>query len=80
MVLEKKVYVAVNAFARDMDISGLEALFTSICDAGADALIVNDPGVIRMARRAVPQMPLHLSTQANTPEYGGGSLLDGAGH
>ena len=62
----KKVYVAMNAFARDKDFLGLEALMKTVRDAGADALIVNDPGVIRLARRAVPQMPLHLSTQANT--------------
>ncbi len=61
-----KVYVACNAFARDADLTQLPALFKQAADAGADALIVNDPGVIRMARRALPDMPLHLSTQANT--------------
>lgn len=61
-----KVYVACNAFARDNDLKGLPGLFEQIQKAGADALIVNDPGVIRMARRCVPDMPLHLSTQANT--------------
>ena len=61
-----RVYVACNAFARDNDLKGLPALFEQIQKAGADALIVNDPGVIRLARRTVPDMPLHLSTQANT--------------
>lgn len=61
-----KVYVACNAFARDRDLKGLPALLEQIQKAGADALIVNDPGVIRVARRCVPEMPLHLSTQANT--------------
>jgi len=61
-----KVYVACNAFAHDKDLTELPSLFDEIQAAGADALIVNDPGVIRMARRCVPDMPLHLSTQANT--------------
>ena len=61
-----KVYVACNAFARDEDLKDLPELLTTIQTAGADALIVNDPGVIRVARKCVPDMPLHLSTQANT--------------
>lgn len=61
-----KVYVACNAFARDEDLEDLPELLTAIRTAGADALIVNDPGVIRVARKCVPDMPLHLSTQANT--------------
>ncbi len=62
----RRVYVACNAFARDGDMRQLRPLLRQIRSAGADALIVNDPGVIRAARDAVPEMPLHLSTQANT--------------
>lgn len=61
-----KVYVACNAFPRDADLLALPALFEETAKAKVDALIVNDPGVIRMARRILPDMPLHLSTQANT--------------
>lgn len=62
----KRVYVACNAFARDADIRALPPLLKEFRAAGADALIVNDPGVIRVARDVVPELPLHLSTQANT--------------
>ena len=34
-------------------------------DAGADGLIVSDPGILRTAQQVVPHLPLHLSTQAN---------------
>lgn len=64
--LGKRVYVTLNAFARDEDLACLPALLDQAAEARADALIVNDPGVIRMARRLLPAMPLHLSTQANT--------------
>lgn len=62
----KKVYAAVNAFARDTDIERLPDLLCSMEAAGADAIIVNDPGVVRVANRVLCNTPLHLSTQANT--------------
>lgn len=62
----KKIYVTCNAFAKDKDIDALPGLLDAIQDAGADALIVNDPGVIRCAKKLAPGLPLHLSTQANT--------------
>lgn len=61
-----KVYVTVNAFMRDSELVSLADTLIAIADAGADALIINDPSVIRTARRVIPDMPLHLSTQANT--------------
>ncbi|HWS29551.1 MAG TPA: U32 family peptidase [Clostridia bacterium] len=65
-MLHKRVFVTVNAFVTDGDLKELPALLRGVSDAGADALIVNDPGVTRTAQKFVPQMPLHLSTQANT--------------
>ncbi|HWR21923.1 MAG TPA: U32 family peptidase [Feifaniaceae bacterium] len=62
----KRVYVAVNAFARDHELANLPSFLRDIQAAGADALIVNDPGVIRLSKEHVPEMELHLSTQANT--------------
>ncbi len=61
-----KVYVTVNAFMRDSDLQDLEKTLYAIAECGADALIINDPSVIRTAKRCIPEMPLHLSTQANT--------------
>ena len=65
-MLHKRIFVTLNAFANDNDIKELPALLQCIADAGADAIIVNDPGVIRIAQKTIPKMPLHLSTQANT--------------
>ena len=61
-----KVYVTVNAFMRDSELNDLPRTLIELANAGADALIINDPSVIRTARRVVPDLPLHLSTQANT--------------
>ena len=60
-----KVYVAANIYALQGDLAGLPELFALALDAGADAAIVADPGVVRLARRHAPGLPLHLSTQAN---------------
>lgn len=61
-----KVYVTVNSFIRDDELYQLADTLAALKEAGPDALIVNDPAVIRMAKRICPDMPLHLSTQANT--------------
>lgn len=62
----RRIYVACNAFARDDDIARLPELLCGIERAGADAVIINDAGVLSVARRTVERMALHLSTQANT--------------
>ena len=61
-----KVYVTVNSFIRDDDIDELKNTVAQLRESGADALIVNDPAVIRICRRLAPELALHLSTQANT--------------
>ena len=62
----KKVYVAVNIYARGGDFPAAEEYFAFLQEAGADAALVSDPGMLRAARRAAPRLPLHISTQANT--------------
>lgn len=61
-----RVYAALNTFARDADLKVVEKIIPKLIAAGVDALIVSDPGLIRLIRRMAPQIPLHLSTQANT--------------
>lgn len=61
-----KVYVTVNAFMRDDDLQALPKTIQALNEAGVDALIINDPSVIRISKRVAPNLPLHLSTQANT--------------
>ena len=51
---------------RDEDLENLPETIAALDAAGADALIINDPSVIRIAKRVAPNLPLHLSTQANT--------------
>lgn len=62
----KKVYVAVNIFARNADFAQLPGYFRTLERLGADAVLVSDLGVFRACREAAPSLPIHISTQANT--------------
>lgn len=66
----KRGYVCLNAFPREQDLprvrEALEHLAAMPPEAAPHGLIVADPGVVRLARKLAPDMPLHLSTQANT--------------
>ncbi len=63
--LGKKLYIALNAVFHEQDYEGLEAYVSGLYDARVDALIVSDPGVMMTVRRVTPDMPVHISTQAN---------------
>ena len=64
--LNKKVYVTANIYARNADFSALESYFQALERIGVDALIISDPGVVYMAKKAAPKLAIHISTQANT--------------
>ena len=65
-----KVYVTANILAHNDDLPGVEAYFEELKEVGPDALIISDPGIFAIAKRVLPQMELHVSTQANNTNYG----------
>jgi len=65
-----KVYVTANIIAHNDDLPGVEAYFKELKEIGPDALIISDPGVFAIARRILPEMDIHISTQANNTNYG----------
>lgn len=67
--LGKKVYVTVNIFAHNSDIEKLPEYLLALEKANVDALLISDLGVWMTARRVVPNLPLHVSTQANTTNW-----------
>lgn len=67
--LGKKVYVTVNIFAHNEDLARLPDYLLELQQAGVDALLISDLGVWNVARQTVPEMPLHVSTQANTSNW-----------
>ena len=60
-----KCYITVNIMPSCRDLPALPAYLELLQDAGADALIVADVGVIRLAHKYAPRVPLHISTQTS---------------
>ena len=60
-----KCYITVNIMPSCRDLPALPAYLELLQDAGADAMIVADVGVIRMAQKYAPKVPLHISTQTS---------------
>ena len=58
-----KVYVTLNTLVSDREMDDAVKLACHACDAGADAILVQDLGLARVLRAAVPNIPLHASTQ-----------------
>ena len=63
--LGKKVYVTANIFAKNKDLALMEDYFAFLREAGADAAIISDSGVLCAAKKSAPALPVHISTQAN---------------
>ncbi|MFC3116009.1 prephenate-dependent tRNA uridine(34) hydroxylase TrhP [Cellvibrio fontiphilus] len=65
----KRFYVVVNLMPHNAKIQDLIKNMAPVVALKPDALIVADPGVIYLLREAFPDMPLHLSVQANTMNW-----------
>ena len=62
----RKFYVTMNSYPFDDELDDFAASAQLAYELGADAAIVADPGAILTLRRKVPQLNIHVSTQANT--------------
>lgn len=67
--LGKKVYVTVNIIARNDDFANIDEYFKELGKIAPDALIISDLGIFDMARKTLPNMDIHISTQANTTNF-----------
>ena len=61
----KKVYATINGFPFNSQLSLLKKHILAMGELKPDAFIVATPGVLKLCHDLVPDMPLHLSTQAN---------------
>ncbi|MDD4882839.1 peptidase U32 family protein [Sulfuricurvum sp.] len=61
----RKVYVTINGFPFNSQLKLLKEHIAAMAALGPDAFIVATPGVLKLAHQIAPDMPLHLSTQAN---------------
>ena len=73
------VHVTVNTVVDDTELSGLADYLRFLEDAGADAVLVQDLGVARLAREVAPGLPLHASTQMTVHNLAGVHALEDLG-
>ncbi|RUM90597.1 MAG: U32 family peptidase [Thermovibrio sp.] len=64
-----KVYVTLNAFARNDDFESIESFIDEVKELKPDAFIVSDLGVLSTVKERAPEIDVHISTQANTTNY-----------
>ena len=74
-----KVYLCCNTLPTNEEMDCLPEFLHFAGSAGIDALIVADVGVLSLAREILPQMELHISTQANNTNYGTFNFWHGLG-
>lgn len=67
----KKFFVASNIMPHNAKIKTYINDMSPVIELKPDALIMSDPGLIMMVREKWPEMPIHLSVQANTVNYAG---------
>jgi U32 family peptidase len=67
--LGKKFYVVVNIAPHNAKLKTFIRDLTPVVEMQPDALIMSDPGLIMLVRDAFPQMPIHLSVQANAVNW-----------
>lgn len=65
----KKVYLTANIIPHNADVDGFEAFIKEICPMGFDAVLIADLGLFDMMRELAPEIPIHVSTQANNVNY-----------
>ena len=67
--INKKVYVALNIYARDNMYDDIIKQVKILDEIKADAVIVSDGGVVDIVKTYAPNLDIHISTQANTVSY-----------
>ena len=67
--LNRRVYVTCNTLPRNADLPAMPDYLAACADAGADAFIIADLGVFRMAERYAPSVERHISTQGGVINY-----------
>ena len=79
-LLDKKLYLTVNTLLKDRELyDSLGEYLKPLVDAGLDAVIVQDMGVLMYLREMFPELELHASTQQTVTGVYGAKLLKDLG-
>jgi len=61
----KKAYLTMNIIPHNDDMANVPEFIEKAVSAGIDAVIVSDPGMFAVIKKTVPDINIHISTQAN---------------
>ena len=75
----RRLYLTVNTLVKEAELPAVAEYLVPFYEAGIDAVIVQDLGVVRMIRRLFPELPIHASTQMAVADVSGARLLDAYG-
>ena len=64
-----RVYCTVNTLLKNEEVEALPAYLHDLAGCGVDAVILADMGVLMLCRREVPELEVHISTQAGVTNY-----------
>ena len=65
----KRAYLTLNLFSHNKDVPKLEEYIDTVRKVNPDGLIIADPGVLQFVKERAPDLPLHISTQANVSSW-----------
>jgi putative protease len=74
-----KAYVTVNTLIKDSELEEASEYLQFLCNAGADAVLVQDIGILRLLKDQLPQFPVHASTQMTIHNIEGVRYLENMG-
>jgi putative protease len=61
----RKVYLTMNIIPHNQDIKKAASFLEKAVETGIDAVIVSDPGMFSVVKKTIPELSIHISTQAN---------------
>lgn len=74
-----RAYVTVNTLIKDSELEEAAEYLQFLCNAGADAVIVQDMGPLHLLREQLPKLPVHASTQMTIHNAEGVKFLQDMG-
>ena len=67
--LKKKIYVTLNIYAHNQHLERVEKHLKFLKKIEIDGIIASDPGIINLVKKYLPNVDIHLSTQANATNF-----------
>lgn len=72
-------YITVNTLVKERELRDVAEVLELLCSHGADAVIIQDLGILKILKENLPQLPIHASTQMTIHNSSGVELLEALG-